>query len=123
MFTKIILAAIISTAAISTAKAQYVTYEPINVNPSIAPSTGNVSVQLMNGYIIGATGNVQKIKLKVAQIQRSVVIAGVKELTSEYWSDFSVNRPVAEKLNAYDKLADQFEYKVYIPVLGKVVYF
>ncbi|MGI4727809.1 MAG: hypothetical protein ACRYGB_04480 [Janthinobacterium lividum] len=126
MFRKVLLATLLSVGAATIAKAQYVTYEPNYPNSPSQPTSQNakVEVQIMTGYIIDPVNNtMRKIRLKVAQVQESVVVAGLKELSAEYWSDYTINRPVAQKLLSYEKYADQFEYSVYVPVLGKVVYF
>lgn len=125
MLREFLLATLLSVGAANIAKAQYVTYEPNYPNrpPQSNSESSKVEVQIMTGYIIDQYNSVTKIRLKVAQIQKSVVVAGLKELSAENWSDYTINRPVAQKLLSYEKYADQFEYKVYIPVLGKVVYF
>lgn len=126
MLKTVLLATLISVGAATIAKAQYVTYEPNYPNrpPQSNSDNAKVDVQILTGYMIDPVSNtVSKIRLKVAQIQRSVVVAGLKELSAENWNDYTINRPVAQKLLSYEKYADQFEYKVYVPVLGKVVYF
>jgi len=122
MFKKLLIVSLITLGGIK-AKAQYIHYDPIGpAAPSQTPAETNI--QTVTGYTVdNYTQQVQKIKLKLVQVQRTVIIVGVKELASQYWTDFTVNRPVAQKLNSYDALSDQFEYKVYVPVLGKVVYF
>lgn len=127
MLKKILLAAFLLTGAATASMAQYVTYESIYANRSPQTTTSdnaNLNVQVVTGYVINpSTKEIYKVRLKVAQVQRSVLVTGVKELSSEYWSDFTVNRPVAQKIYSYEQYSDQFEYKVYVPVLGKVVYF
>jgi len=107
--------------AVMKAKAQYVHYgtsENSNQNDQ-------EPVQITVGYMVNpSTNQVQRIKIKIKTVDASVVITGVKELSSEYWTDLSTTPPIAEKIRySSDEFEKQFEYKVYIPVLGKVVYF
>jgi hypothetical protein len=130
MFKTILITSLLMIAAHSL-KAQYSKYEPLplppaqgsadyNVPPSYrnAPS-GRGESQRVSGYIINvSTQSIRKIILQVAVYDRSIAITGVKELQDTRWTTFSVNKPVAEKLSYNEAFSKQFEYKVYIPVLG-----
>ncbi|MCF8452093.1 MAG: hypothetical protein K9G42_02750 [Pedobacter sp.] len=113
------------------AKAQYIEYEPNPIPSSNSEevgrrsSTPKIEFQTITAYQIEAsTGSIKKYKIKVGAIQNRYRIIGYKELSSQYWSDFHpVNMPLAEKLNFYDKLSENFEYKAYIPSLGTTIYF
>lgn len=119
--------------AFATTKAQYATYKPLPVpsgeNSNVPPSyrkdnTASNDIQRLSGYVINVTSQtVRKINLQVATVNRSTVILGLKELQDNSWTNFNVNKPIAEKLSYGEPFSNRFEYKVYIPTLGQTVYF
>lgn len=84
--------------------------------------TAQPQIQLTNGYIFNANG-VRKVSLRITYVDRTVYIMGVKELSAEYWTDLSRTGATGSRLMYNEDHSDRFEYKVYIPVLGEVVYF
>jgi hypothetical protein len=97
------------------------TYQPPQQNyEQQAPA--QPQYQLLYGYIIKSSG-IRKVNLKVTYVDKSVYIIGVKELSSDYWTDITTTGATGQRLMYNEDYSDKFEYKVYIPILGEVVYF
>jgi len=121
MFKKTLIVLLISIAS-RTAKAQYLKY---NTSENSNQNNQEEPAQIVTGYAVNQLNNeVQRVKLKIKTVGSNVIITGVKELSSDYWTEFSTSHPYAEKIRfSSSDFEKQFEYKVYVPVLGKVVYF
>ena len=145
MLKKILFITLLSIAGMKAhAQGGYVQYEPI---PSQAPAqeqpvyqpqqqpvyqpqqqqyyqqpTSEPQGQLTYGYIIKSTGY-RKVSLKVIYSDKAVYITAVKELSATYWTNLTTSGATGQKLMYNEDYSDKFEYKVYLPVLGEVVYF
>ncbi|MFA6247615.1 MAG: hypothetical protein WC615_11790 [Mucilaginibacter sp.] len=134
MFKPVLITTLLIVACV-TVKAQYATYKPLPIpsgdNGNVPPSyrkdntgAGVSDMQKMSGYVINANSQtIRKINLQVVTSNRSLLVVGLKELQDNYWTNFTVNKPIAEKLSYGEAFSDRFEYKVYIPTLGQTVYF
>ncbi|WP_179416153.1 hypothetical protein HDF19_08450 [Mucilaginibacter sp. E4BP6] len=146
MLKKILFITLLSIAGMNAhAQGGYIQYEPI---PSQAPPpppeqqptyqpqqqqpvyqqqyyqqpTSEPQGQLTYGYIIKSTGY-RKVSLKVIYSDKAVYITAVKELSATYWTNLTTSGATGQKLMYNEDYSDKFEYKVYLPVLGEVVYF
>jgi hypothetical protein len=120
MLKKILIIMLLCIAGMN-AKAQYVHY---GTSENSNPSGQDEPAQIVTGYVIDpSNNNVQRVKLKVKTVDQSITIISVKQMSDQYWTDLVSTPPIAHKIYSYEAYSDQFEYKVYIAVLGKVVYF
>lgn len=86
-------------------------------------SQTNQESQILTAYGINPTTQaIMKYKIKVVTIGKALKVVSYKPVSSDYWSDLAL--PItASRMTIYDKLADQFEYKVYLTPLLNNIYF
>jgi len=86
-------------------------------------SQTNQESQILTAYSVNPTRQaIMKYKIKVVTIGKALKVVSYKPVSSDYWYDLAL--PItASRMTIYDKLADQFEYKVYLTPLLNNIYF
>jgi hypothetical protein len=127
MFCKTLFISLL-TAISFQAKAQFMHFDPIPVAPQQSNGIPNTTptdnnVQTIDAYLVNPqTQEVQKVKLKIAITQYSILVTGFKKLTDYTWMDFTLPLQ-ATKVYSGSELAKYFEHEVYIPALQTKIYF